>query len=461
MTTDADRNRPDPLPGTYLIRPEILALLESRQWDVIREAVSDWPGAEVADLVLHLRKSDRVLFFRALPRRTGAAAFAHLTPDQRDALLRDLTDDETTQVLENLSPDDRTHLLEELPGQATQRLLNLLSPGDLEETRRLLGYPEDSVGRLMTPDYVAVHAEWTVADALQHIRTHGQDSETVNRIYVIDQDWRLLDDIELRRIILAPPTARVADLMDHAFASVHAAQDREEAVRIIRRYDQVALPAIDSDGVLVGIVTVDDLLDVAEAEATEDFHKVASVGPIRTSLRDAGIAFLYRRRIGWLMVLVFMNIFSGEALAAFEETIAAAVALVFFLPLLIDSGGNAGSQSATLMVRALATGDVRGRDWLRMLGKEIGVALLLGATMALGVAAISLYRAPEILPIVAITMTLIVLWGSTIGMLLPFILTRLGRDPAAASAPLITSIADISGVLIYFSIASWYLGTGA
>jgi magnesium transporter len=313
----------------------------------------------------------------------------------------------------------------------------------------------------MTPDYVAVHAEWTVADALQHIRTHGQDSETVNRIYVIDQDWRLLDDIELRRIILAPPTARVADLMDHAFASVHAAQDREEAVRIIRRYDQVALPAIDSDGVLVGIVTVDDLLDVAEAEATEDFHKVASVGPIRTSLRDAGIAFLYRRRIGWLMVLVFMNIFSGEALAAFEETIAAAVALVFFLPLLIDSGGNAGSQSATLMVRALATGDVRGRDWLRMLGKEIGVALLLGATMALGVAAISLYRAPEILPIVAITMTLIVLWGSTIGMLLPFILTRLGRDPAAASAPLITSIADISGVLIYFSIASWYLGTGA
>jgi magnesium transporter len=454
--TDYERTPDSPL--AQLIRPEILALLETRQWEVLREAVSDWPAAEVADLILHLRKADRVLFFRALPRPAAAAAFAHLSLEEQDGLLRDLTDEETRHVLENLRPDDRTRLFEEMPGQATQRLLNLLRPDDLEQARWLLGYPEDSVGRLITPHYVAVHAEWSVADAIQHIRTHGRDSETINRIYVIDKDWRLLDDIELRRIILAPPDARVADLMDHAFASVHAAADREEAVRLIRKYDQVALPAIDSAGVLVGIVTIDDLLDVAEAEATEDFHKVASVGPIRTSLKDAAIGFLYKRRIGWLLALVFMNIFSGAGIAAFEDTIQAAVALVFFLPLLIDSGGNAGSQSATLMVRALATGDVRMADWLRLLRKELGVALLLGLTMAVGVGAISFFRAPDVLVVVALTMVLIVVWGSLIGMSLPFALTRLGQDPAAASAPLITSLADISGVLIYFSIASWYLG---
>jgi magnesium transporter len=443
-----------------LVRPEILELIEAREWELLREAVSDWPAPELADLVLHLRKKDRVLFFRALPRRRAAEVFSHLSLDQQDDLLHDLTDDETRLVLENLPPDDRVHLMEELPGQATQRLLNLLGTEDLKETRWLLGYPEDSVGRLMTPDYVAVHPEWTVAEAIQHIRTHGKDSETINRIYVIDQDWHLLDDVTLRHLILAPPEAKVADIMDHTFASVHAAADREEAVRIIRKYDQVALPALDSDGVLVGIVTVDDLLDVAEAEATEDFHKVGSVGPIRTSIRDAGLGVLYQRRIGWLMILVFINVFSGEAIAAFEETIEAMVALVFFLPLLIDSGGNAGSQSATLMVRALATGDVKRSDWFRLLGKEIGVAFLLGVTMAVGVAAIAAYRAPEILLVVSLTMTLIVLWGSVVGMLLPFVLTRIGRDPAAASAPLITSIADISGVLIYFSIATWYLGIG-
>jgi magnesium transporter len=246
--------------------------------------------------------------------------------------------------------------------------------------------------------------------------------------------------------------------MDHSVASVAATADREDALEVIRRYDAVAVPVVDSDGVLIGIVTVDDMFDVAEAEATEDFHRVGSVGPLRTRLRDASIAFLYSKRVGWLLALVFMNIFSGAGIAAFEETIAAVVSLVYFLPLLIDSGGNAGSQSATLMVRALATGDVKMADWLRLLGRELSVALLLGLTMAVGVAAIAYFRAPEVLIVVPATMVLIVTVGSLIGMSLPFVLTRLGLDPATASAPLITSLADISGVLIYFSIATWYFG---
>jgi magnesium transporter len=339
-------------------------------------------------------------------------------------------------------------------------MFELLDSEDLKEARWLLGYPEDSVGRLMTPDYVAVRPHWTVAQALRQVRRKGKDSETISRIYVVDDDWVLLDDIELRRMILADPEVSVSDIMDHSFVSVSAFEEREEAVRRIRRYDITAIPVLDSAGVIVGIVTVDDVLDVAEEEATEDFHKVGSVGPIRISLRDAPVSMLYQRRIGWLMTLVFVNILSGAGIAAFEDTIAATVALVFFLPVLIGSGGNAGSQSATLMIRALATGDVRAADWLRLVGKEVSVALLLGLTMAAGVAAIAAIRAPEVLVVVALTMTIIVLVGCLVGMSMPFLLTRFGRDPATASTPLITSIADISGVVIYFSIATWLLGSG-
>lgn len=441
-----------------LPKPEIVELIESRRWPELRDALEEEPAPEVADLLLHLPKEDRVLLFRVLPRIQAAEVFAHLSVDRQDELLRDLSDEETRHLLSRLRVDDRTQLLHELPGQATQRLLNLLEPGHLRESRWLLGYPVDSVGRRMTPEYVAVRPELTIAQALAHIREHGHDSETIDVVYVVDDAWHLLDDIELRRFILADPDATVADLMDRSVASVEATTDREDALVLIRRYDKVALPVVDSDGVLLGIVTVDDMLDVAEEEATEDFHRVGSVGPLRTSLRRATVSFLYRRRVGWLLALVGMNVFSGAAIAHFENTIAAVVSLVFFLPLLIDCGGNAGSQSATLMVRALATGDVRMADWLALLGRELALALLLGVTLALGVAAIAWFRAPEVIVVVPLTMALVVTAGSVIGMLLPFILTRLRFDPATASAPLITSLADIAGVLIYLSIASWYFG---
>jgi magnesium transporter len=443
---------------TDLLKPEILHLIEARDWRALRDVTEDWPPQEIAELLLRLRKPDRVLLFRALPRRTAAGAFAELDVDQADALLRDLTDDESRALLETLRPDDRTQLLGELPGVVTQRLMNLLGDEDLDEAKQLLGYPEDSVGRLMTPDYVAIQPEWTVAEALDHVRRHGHDSETVNHVYVVDREWHLLDDIELRRLILAEPSARVEMVMDRGYVALSASADREEAVRVIARYDMVALPVLDSDGVLVGIVTVDDVLDVAEQEATEDFHKVGSVGPLRSRLNDAAVGFLYRKRIGWLLALVLMNVFSGEGIRFFEDTIAASVALVFFLPLLIDSGGNAGSQSATLVIRALATGDVRAADWLRLLGKELAVAGLMGLTMAAAAGAVGLFRAPEVAPVVMATMMIVVVVGSVIGMSLPFVLSRLRLDPAAASAPLVTSLADITGVLVYFSIATWYLG---
>jgi magnesium transporter len=342
---------------------EVKELLARRDWAGIRRLLSDWPPPAMADLLLALEKPDRVMLFRALPRDRAADVFAHLDPDQKDALVTELTDDEIRNVLAELEPDDRTTLLSELPGQVTQRLLNLLNPDDRSEARWLLGYPSDSVGRLMTPDYVAVRPEWTVRQAIDHVRLHGRDSETINMVYVTDARWRLLDDLELGRLILADPEAKIEHVMDGAFASVSAFDNREEAVRLIQRYDLVALPVVDSEGVLLGIVTVDDVIDVAEEETTEDFHKMAAtVGTIHTSLRDARIGFMYRRRVGWLLILAFVNIFSGAAIALFEATIAAVVALVFFLPLLIGSAGNAGAQAATLMVRALATGEMERGD---------------------------------------------------------------------------------------------------
>lgn len=445
---------------TTTIRPEVQTLIAERNWTALREALTDWPAPDLADLLLELPKADRVLLFRALPRELAAEVVSHLEPDDQNALLRELTDEETRRLLADLPPDDRAELLDELPGTVTQRLLNLLSPEDLAEARTLLGYPEGSVGRLMTPDYVAVRKHWTVEQALRHVRRKGRIAETINRVFVVDEDWRLVDDIELRRLILADPEDTVESVMDHQYVAVLASADQEEAVRLIRRYDLTAMPVVDSHGVLLGIVTVDDLFDVAEEEFTEDFQKHGATVPLGISLRDAGIAVLYRARIGWLLVLVFVNIFSGAGIAYFEDTLAAMISLAFFLPLLIDSGGNAGSQAATLMVRALATGDVRLKDWFSLLGKELLVAATLGATMAAAVSAVAAFRAPEIVAIVASTMMLVVIVGSIIGMSLPFLLTRFGLDPATASAPLITSIADICGVLIYFSIASRYLGIG-
>ncbi len=447
---------------TAELKPEIRRQIEARNWGALRGALAERPALEVAELLLELEKPDRMLLFRALPRDLAAEAFAYLEGESRDALLRELTDEETRQILASLPPDDRTELLTELPDQVTRRLLNLLSPEDLREARHLLGYPEESVGRLMTPDYVAVRPDWTTGRALDHIRRHGRGSETVHVIYVTDRPGRLLGYVELGRLILADPEVRVEQVMDAAVERLSAYDDREAAVRAVERYDLNVLPVVGSDGVLLGIVTVDDVIDVAEEEITEDFHRIGTVEPIRTSLREARPGVLYRSRVGWLLALVLVNVFTSAGIAYYEETIARFVALVFFLPLLIACAGNAGAQSATLMVRALATGDVELGDWLWLLGRELAVAVALGVTLAVGVSALGLLRGgPAVAVVVAATTVLVVILGSLTGMSLPFLLSRLGLDPAAASAPLVTSIADVFGVMIYLAIATWYLRSPA
>lgn len=441
---------------------EVRELLESEHWVEAKHLLEEQHIQDISYVLSELDEDLQPRVFRLMDRPLWAEIFAYLEFSFQLRLLDELTQEEGRYVLSNLAADDRTAFLERLPEKDMERLLRLLPPRDVKQALRLLGYPEESVGRLMTPHFVAVRPHWSLSQALDHIREQSEEGETVNVIYVTDENGRLLDMIELKRFILGRPGEPVETLMDDDVVSANVTDDRELAVGRIQHYDLEALPVVDANGRLVGIVTVDDVFDVAEAESTEDFQKMGSVGVLNLSLKDAGPLLLYRKRAGWLVLLVFVNLFSGAAIAFFEATIEAVIALVFFMPMIVASGGNAGAQASTLMVRALGTGDVRSADWGRMLLKELGVALALGLTMGVCVSALGFWRAGETVAlVVALSMLCVVVFGSLLGMLLPFALERFKLDPASASAPLITSVLDIVGLTIYFSIASLLLGVPA
>jgi magnesium transporter len=435
-------------------------LIEKKEWKTLRDELYPLEDIRIAEIIEQLSPGEDIVIFRLLSNEHAKNTFQLLSYKKQEQIIAGLARNsgKLSALLNDLDPDDRTAFFEELPGQVSQRLIQLLSPEERKITIQLLGYPEESIGRLMTPEYVAVKSHFTVEQTLDHIRKFGHDSETLNVVYIVDNNWKLIDDIKIREILLAQPVQTINELLDNRFVSLNAYDDQESAIRVFKDHDRVALPVTDTDGILLGIVTFDDIMDVEEAETTEDFHKFGSFQNAIINPLKARVSFMYKKRILWLTILVFMNIFSGAAIAGFENVIKSMVSLMFFLPLLIGSGGNAGSQSATLMIRSLAVGDVEVKDWFRLFGKEFLVSFLLGITMAIGVSLIAGFRAPEIILIVAMTMILTVMAGSLIGLSVPFLFTKLHIDPATASAPLITSIADIMGVWIYFSIAAWVLG---
>jgi magnesium transporter len=436
------------------LREQVRTLVEEHDWLAVRRLLAEMSVPEVADLLEGVEMPERLLVFRLLPRDFSDDVFSYLEGPDQDVILGGLTDRETRRLLASMAPDDRTELFEELPGEITQKLLNLLDADDLAEVRQLLGYPEESVGRLATTDYVAIRPQWTVAHALEHIRQRGRDSETIDVIYVTDRVWHLEGVCELRRLILAEPDHLVADVMEPVHTRVTAFDDQEEAVREMQRHDTVALPVVDSAGVLIGIVTADDVFDVLEEEVTEDIHRTASVQPLRQSYRRLSIFELYGKRIGWLAILLLVNLVSSQVISAYEETLLAAIALAFFIPLLIATGGNTGSQSAMMMVRALVTDDVDASQWAGTFVKEMGVGLMLGVTLAGGSFFLGLFRGDwRIGLVVGLSMAAIVVVSNIIGMSLPFLFTKIGQDPTVASSPLITSLADVTGLLIYFGIA--------
>ena len=428
-------------------RHGLSGLLEPLRVQDIAELFGELDSDAPFDMLFGLLDADR-----------QARTFAYLDINLQPQILAAFSAERRRSIVGELDSDDLAALLDELEPPQAEQLIADLPADEREDTRELLAYDEYSVGRLMNTDFVSVRPYWSIAEALEHIRAANENGESVNRIYVTQLEGKLLDNLPLRAFILGKLGEPVRTLMRREAISVRPDEHREEAVRLIQHYDLEALPVVDEDGVLLGTVTVDDVMDVAEEETTEDFHRLASVGNVELSVRDASVFYLFRKRVPWLILLVFANIFSGAALAHYESTISSAIVLLFFLPLLIGSAGNAGSQSSTLMVRALATGDVSMRDWFSLLLKEFGVALALGLALGLAVAVLGIWRGGAPIGLtVALTMVVAVMAGSLIGMSLPFAFSKLKLDPATASTPLITCIADISGIVIYFGIASLVL----
>ncbi len=345
-----------------LLKPDIQDLIATRNWQALREVLSSWSAPEIADLLLDLETGDRVLLFKSLDRELSSELFSYMETDDQDALLEVLTNHETRELLSALPPDDRTTLLEELPAEMTQRLLSLLSPEDLKEARFLLGYPEQSIGRLMTVDFLALRAEWSVSEGMSYIRTHGKKSESINRIYITDTRGCLRDDIPLRSFIFAEPDAKISSLMDGSVVSLSAFEDQEEAVLMMEKYDISELPVIDSAGVLIGIVTFDDVMDIQEEEATEDFQKFGGMEALEKPYDATALIAMVKKRAGWLILLFLGEMLTATALGYFEQELDKAVILSLFLPLIISSGGNSGSQAATLIVRALSINEISLKD---------------------------------------------------------------------------------------------------
>jgi magnesium transporter len=438
--------------------------ISHQDWQGLRDALVELHPSDVADLIVALPSEEDAFVFRLLPKEIAGEVFSYLPSDHQEGLIASLTNEQVRAVLQTMSPDDRTRLLEEMPAVVTRRLLAALSPEDLKNTRWLLGYPEDSAGRYMTPKYVTIGPGMTAGEALDHIRRMGQQAETVNVVYILDDRGTLVEDIRLSSLVLADPASKVTDIDDPPLVCVLATDDREEVLKAFEKYDRVALPVTDSDGHMLGIITVDDVLDVAEQEATEDIVKMGGSEVLDAPYLNVGLFAMVRKRAGWLSALFLGEMLTATAMSYFEGEIAHAVVLALFVPLIISSGGNSGSQAASLIIRSLALRELKLRDWYRVFGREVISGLLLGALLgAIGFFRIVLWHRLHITSygphylLVAFTVWLsligVVMFGTLAGSLLPFIMRRLGFDPATSSAPFVATLVDVTGLCIYFTVA--------
>jgi len=434
------------------------AALDSDDGDALRRVLDDVHPADIAHAADELDLPELWRVLTTLDTEDRAETFGYLSPERQIALAQTLDRRQLAHFFRHMSADERADLYNQLDPEQQEAILPSLAQAERDDIRQLASYEEGTAGAIMTSEYSTLVPELRASEAIQRLRSEAPDKETIYQSYVVDANRKLLGTVSLRDLIVARSSTPVAELMTTDVISGRVGDDQEEVASRISKYDLIALPILDDQGRLVGIVTYDDAMDVAEEEATEDFQRVGTVSSLDTSVREASIRMLYQARIFWLIILIFANAFSGAGIALFEDTIEAHVALVFFLPLLIASSGNAGSQAATLTVRAMAVGDIQLGDWGRMLGRELLVALLLGLTMALAVSVLGIARGgPEIALVVALTMITIVVFGSLLGMSLPFVLRVFNLDPATASTPLVTSLSDVAGVVIYFSLATWLL----
>ena len=448
---------------TNSFKTEISTLIANKDFAALKSKLAPWLPADVAPILSELPVVELAVLFRGCSKELAAAVFSYLENSAKHKVLKMLTQAQTAALLNELPSDDRTSFLHVLPLDVAMQLICLLSPEERKITQDLLAYPEHSVGRMMTLDFVAVHADWTVRESLDYIRTHGFDRETLNMVYVTDEGGHLIDDIRVRRFLLAEPETKVSALMDGNYATLTPTDDREKALQVFRKYDRVALPVTNPESKLIGIVTADDMLDVASEEATEDIQKLGGSEALDEPYSTIALTKMVKKRAGWLVVLFLGEMLTATAMSYFEDEIAKAVVLALFVPLIISSGGNAGSQAATLVIRALALGEFKLRDWWRVMRREFAAGLMLGVILGvIGFLRIALWAQfsgiyGEHYLLVASTVGLslvgVVLWGSLMGSMLPLILKKLGFDPATSSAPFVATLVDVTGLIIYFSLA--------
>ncbi|MFC5271087.1 magnesium transporter [Adhaeribacter terreus] len=446
---------------------EINYLIEEGEFYTLKDVLKELEPAELVELINEQEEKEQLIIFRLLPTKLAARTFEYLDFETQEYFINALNNDKVAAILNEMSPDDRTALLEYLPNTVVKELIAILSETERKVTLELLGYPESSVGRLVTPDYVAIKEDMTVEEVIDHIREFGHDSETISVLYVVDEKGILIDDIRLREVILAPKGTLVRDLIDHKFVALRAMQDQEEAVEIFRKNDRNALPVLDEEGLLFGIVTVDDMLSVVKEEDTEDIQKLGGTEALEEPYLTIPLLDMVKKRAGWLVILLLGEMLTASAMSFFEDEIAKAVVLTLFIPLIISSGGNTGSQATTLIIRAMAIGEVYLSDWWRVMRRELLLGLMLGGILGLiGFLRILVWAkfmnsyGPHWLGIaytVGFSLVGVVLWGSLSGSMLPILLKKLKLDPATSSAPFVATLVDVTGLVIYFSFAFFFL----
>ncbi len=454
--------------GTPLL-PEIRELIEKRNFSALQRIFQDWLPVDLAELISDLPEDEQAILFRLQPKGLATETFEYLDFDSQQNLLKALTKKHVSQILNSMSADDRTALLEELPGPVAQELLKLLSFKEFKIAKTLLAYPEESVGRLMSPDFLSVKKDWNINQVLEHIRTYGHESETLNVIYVVDDAGKLNGELFARDLLLSAPDRKVDEIIEEEkIVTLTASQDQKDALDAFKRYDRVALPVVDSNGYLIGVVTIDDMLDVAEEEETEDIQKFGGIEALEEPYMDLPILQLVKKRAVWLVVLFLGEMLTASVMAYYEGELAKAIILATFIPLIISSGGNSGSQAASLIIRSLSIGEISIRDWWAIMRREILSGLALGCILGvIGIVrvigwAIAFGHFNTQWTYIAFTIGLslvgIVLIGTLSGSMLPLLLKRLGLDPAVSSAPFVATLVDVTGIVIYFSVASLILG---
>jgi magnesium transporter len=435
-------------------------LYELKQFKSLKELLGALEPADVAEILAGKTPSERAFLFRLLQKDQAVEVFEFMEGVTREELLAHFTDSEVASIIEQMSDDDRTALFDELPAKTVNKLLSHLSPKERKLANALLNYPPDSVGHIMTPEFIELKEGMDASQAIDRIRASAGKKETIYTSFVLGSDRRLRGAVHLEDLILADPRALMTAIMDRTPVFVRTSDDREEAVLTMSRYDLQALPVVDSEDKMVGILTFDDIIDVIQEETTEDFERMAGIRPVEREYLHAGVFTLARKRLSWLLICIVTQLFSTLVLQRYSFALESVVALAFFIPMLIGTGGNSGTQASTLVVRGLTLGEILDSDIGRVIRKETISGLILGGLLAVlaSLRAWSMGAGPMVALTVAISIVGVVLMGNLVGALLPFAAKKCGTDPAIMAGPLITTVVDILGLLLYFEVARWALG---